>query len=195
MSYSPCWVLPSSSAKRTLFDNDYNYKLIWETNIPSNMYTRKNVISDLARWYCSSTLLREITRPNFLSHVVVKVLRCERVVASKSDSWGATFQNNNTVVNDALVTHVTLSDGPEMDELLGMGAATSNLGGGGRRNFITIPSIPRSISSVLLRSMEEGSLVLLTHVLSRTSLVPCPNGGNYGFYPDTRSSILRPRKM
>jgi len=197
----------SKSAKRRLFDDDDddNYKLIWESNIPSNMETRKNVISDLARWYaCSGKILstdttpstnvqcrrfnlREITSPNVLCHVVVKVLRCERMVTTKSDnSWGATTfgHNTHTAVNgDAVVTHVTLSDGPEMDDLIGMGAADSRR----RRNVITIPSIPISISSVLIQSMEEGSRVLLTHVLSRTSLGALGGGG--GVSTNDRGSL------
>jgi hypothetical protein len=100
------------------------------------------------------------------------------MVTTKSDnSWGTTtmFQNNtHTAVNDdAVVTHVTLSDGSEMDDLLGMGPANSRR----RRNIITVPSLPKSISSVLLQSMEEGSRVLLTHVLSQTTVGAFRGGG------------------
>ncbi len=103
---------------------------------------------------------------------MVRVLRCER---SNSAAHGA-------AKNDVAVTHVTLSDGIESDDLLGMVGASSL---SGRRGHDSMPSIPGSISSVLLRSMEDGSRVLLTHALSKTS-----TGGGGGVSSHDRGSII-----
>ena len=56
------------------------------------------------------------------------------------------------------------------------------------------PPIPGSIASVLLRSMEDGSRVLLTHALSRTSAGGVVGGGGCGAPPshDRGSLILVP---
>jgi hypothetical protein len=125
---------------------------------------------------CRRRKLREITAPDLLSHVVVKVLRCERANPPAAHHGAATANQA------AAVTHVTLSDGSGSDDLLGMvGASTS---GGERRRVVPggapPPPIPGSIASVLMRSMEDGSRVLLTHALSRTSAGGVVGGGGGG---------------
>ncbi len=125
--------------------------------------------------------MREITAPDLLSHVVVKVLRCERANPSAAHHGAATTNQA------AAVTHVTLSDGSGSDDLLGMVGASTR--GGERRR----PSpIPGSIASVLLRSMEDGSHVLLTHALSRTSAGGVVGGGGAPSSHDRGSLILVP---
>ncbi|KAL3794806.1 hypothetical protein ACHAW5_005227 [Stephanodiscus triporus] len=166
------------------------------------METPRDVVVGLARWYCANARphfakstatppanrpcrrrrLRDITAPNLLSHVVVKVLRCERANSASRE----------------VVTHVALSDGSESDDLLGMVGASTR---GGRRGVVpgSVPSIPWSISSVLLRSMEDGSRVLLTHALSRSSTgglggAPSHDRGSLILVPtaETTASILAP---
>jgi hypothetical protein len=105
---------------------------------------------------------------------VVKVLRCER----------PNLASHGMAKSNLAVTHVTMSDGVESDDLMGM-VGVSSLGG---RRLVSspMPSIPSSISSVLLRSMEDGSRVLLTHALSRLST--CGKGG--GVSSQDRGSLV-----
>ena len=152
-----------------------DFELEWETFIPPSMETPDDIVMKLARWYCinarphfaQSTAilptnqpcirrkLREIAVPNMLSHVVVRILRCEKAISK----WATPSKSTS---NNPVVTHVTLSDGAESDDLLGMTGNTIN-------NHGQLPTLPKSISSVLLQSMKEGSRVLLTHVLSRNA--------------------------
>jgi len=159
------------------------YDLDWESIIPPSMETSKDIVMQLASWYCENARphfskstailptnqpcqrrkLRDINAPNLLSHVVVNALRCEKAISAYSTPRKAT--------NDPVVTHVTLSDGTESDDLLGFGGSV-NLG----RIAGTLSSIPKSISAILLQSMREGSHVLLTHTLSH-SINPSSIGG------------------
>lgn len=150
------------------------YDLEWESIIPPNNETSNEVVMKLASWYCtnmqphlakSSAILpanqpcqrrkiRDITSSNLLSHVVVKVLRCEKAMSPFTTPRKAAR-------NDAVVTHATLSDGAGSEDLLGL-----NHG----RVSGAVSSIPKSISSILLQSMNTGSQIVLTHVLSQSSL-------------------------
>ncbi|KAL7531803.1 hypothetical protein ACHAXR_004245, partial [Thalassiosira sp. AJA248-18] len=156
------------------------YDLEWASIIPPSMETSKETVMKLANWYCANARphfskstailptnqprkrrkLREITAPNLLSHIVVKVLRCEKAISKYSTPIKTT--------EDPVVTHVTLSDGAESDDLLGMGGSVNH----GRSS-----SLPKSISAVLLQSMKEGSHVLLTHTLSQNVSPPAVGGG------------------
>jgi len=153
-----------------------SYDLEWEHNLPSSMETEKELVDELASWYCTfaksqfakpSTMLstnqscqrrklRDITTPNMLSNIVVKVVRCEKAAAYTTPS--------KTLQSDAVLTHVTLSDGKGSDDILGLGGTTSH-----GRVSSAMSSIPKSISSVLLQSMNEGSTVLLTYIESHQS--------------------------
>ncbi len=153
----------------------------WEHNLPSGMETKKELVDELASWYCTysksqfakSTAmmpanqscqrrkLRDITTPNMLSNIVVKVLRCEKAVSA-----AAYTTPSKTLQSDAVLTHVTLSDGKGSDDILGLGGTVSH-----GRISSTISSIPKSISSVLLQSMNEGSNVLLTYIESQQASI------------------------
>ena len=128
---------------------------------------------------CRRRKLSEITAPDLLSHVVVKVLRCERADPPAAHHGVATTNQA------AAVTHVTLSDGSGSDDLLGMVGASTR---GCERQ--RPPPIPGSIASVLLRSMEDGSRVLLTHALSRTSAGGVVGGGGGAPSSHDRGSLI-----
>ena len=99
-----------------------------------------------------------------INHIVVKVLRCEKAVVSiifASPIKGVTEDNSD-------VTHVTLSDGLESDDILGMVGLTNNNGQLATGGIVGAKgsTIPKSISSVILQAMNDGAHVILTHVLS-----------------------------
>mmetsp|Transcript_2860 Transcript_2860/g.5312 ORF Transcript_2860/g.5312 Transcript_2860/m.5312 type:complete len:658 (+) Transcript_2860:430-2403(+) len=182
-----CRIVPRSSPGHGMQQQQPtsdNYDLEWENIIPPSMDTSKEVVMELARWYCANAMphfskstamlpthqpcqrrrLCEITVPNMLSHVVVKVLRCEKATSSYATPCKTT--------NDPVVTHVTLSDGAESDDLLGMGGSVNHGQIGG-----ALSSLPKSISAILLQSMKEGSHVLLTHTLSQSASPFAIGGG------------------
>jgi len=109
---------------------------------------------------CQRRKLRDISTPNLLSHIVVKVLRCEKVMSVHATP------NKSTIVPD--VTHVILSDGPGSDDILGMvGSACSGQAvSSGSTAVAGAITIPKSISSVMLQSVKDGAHVFVTHVLS-----------------------------
>ena len=141
----------------------------WEHDISSCMVTSRCLILELANWYCSKhhsfnasiasqqcqrRKLRDITTPNISSHIVVKVLRCEKVSHEGI---------HNTQVNKtSCVTHATLIDGPESDDIMGLGGSIHIKQVSGDSCFI-----PKSIADVLLQSLVDGACILLTHVISK----------------------------
>jgi len=157
------------------------YDMEWENNLPSGMETKKELVDEIASWYCTFATsqfakptamiptnqscqrrkLRDIATPNMLSNIVVKVLRCEKAVSA-----AAYTTPSKTLQSDAVLTHVTLSDGKGSDDILGLGGTVSH-----GRVSSAISSIPKSISSVLLQSMNEGSTVLLTHIESQQASI------------------------
>ena len=186
-----CRIIPSNNITTTQqtirTTQKEEFVLEWEAIIPPSMETPKETIMELARWYCSiaqSHLLKstatfptqqpcqrrrlcDIASPNILSHIVVKVIRCEKAVSNYSTGI-ANREGNN-------VTHATLVDGLESDDILGIGGSINHDG------------LPLSISSVLLQSMKEGSRILVTHVLSQ-SVRPTSFGG--GASLEGRESLI-----
>ena len=91
-----CRINPKNDGLQSTTETGYD--LEWENNIPSGMNTEKELVDELASWYCTfatsqfakSTAmmstnqscqrrkLRDITTPNMLSNIVVKVVRCEK---------------------------------------------------------------------------------------------------------------------
>ena len=108
---------------------------------------------------CQRRKLRDISSPNLLSNVVVKVLRCEKAISAY-----ATPRKTKASTDSTVLTHVTLSDGSGSDDLMGLGGSVNH-----GRVPSTLSSIPKTISPILLQSMKEGSRVLLTNVLSQAS--------------------------
>ncbi|KAL9186524.1 hypothetical protein ACHAXT_005762 [Thalassiosira profunda] len=170
------------------------YELRWESGIHQSMETPKEVVTELAGWYCANAgprmvtailptnqtckrrKLREITAPNTLSHVVVRVLRCEKAIIPFS------FPRKE----GSLVTHTTLSDGAGSDDLLGM-KSSANHGS-------ALATLPKSVSAILLQSMKEGSRILLTHLLSQTTNQAVQGRESLVLTPtkDTTAAILTP---
>ncbi len=129
----------------------------------------------------------------------MKVLRCEKAIPL--------FSTPNKEVEKSDLTHATLSDGPESDDIMGMVGLVIWDG------HITVVAgartIPNPISSVMLQSMNDGAHVLLTHVLSHaprgndaSSLILAPTRETtatiltpdhpyfvYGRYPSTREDV------
>ncbi|KAL7472714.1 hypothetical protein ACHAXS_013109 [Conticribra weissflogii] len=175
-----CRVVPSNSAKST---DEVGFHLLWEMNIPQSMETSIEIIKHLARWYCSNHYLklsrlppnhpcqkrrlRDISCPNMYSHVVVKVLRCEK----------ALFPHNSSLAGheELSITHATLADGPDSDDILGMTGSICN-------NVLST-----AISSVLLQSISEGSYILITHLLSQSSR---PSAMGHGASLEGRESLI-----
>eukprot|EP00956_Cyclotella_meneghiniana_P021851 scaffold40463_cov76-Cyclotella_meneghiniana.AAC.5 len=148
-----------------------NPNLEWENEITSFMKTPRELINKLAKWYCATIQhsssssptaqpcqrrrLRDITMPNIVSHVVVKVLRCEKTSlrCSRQDK------------KQQCVTHATLSDGSESDDIMGISGSLQLKQTGGD-SF----TIPNSIAAILLQSLTEGCHILLTHVVSQRAV-------------------------
>ncbi|KAL7533191.1 hypothetical protein ACHAWF_004376 [Thalassiosira exigua] len=178
----------------------YEYELDWEAVVPPGMETPREVVEDLARWYCAHATahfakgtaiapanrscqrrrLRDIDAINMLSHVVVKVLRCEKAMTAHSTP-------SKTTKEDAILTHATLSDGSGSDDLLGMRGSDRGVGGSG-----AFQSLPKTMSATLLRSMREGSLVFLTHVLSQSANASSMGAG--ASLHDRESLVLVPTR-
>eukprot|EP00581_Thalassiosira_minuscula_P006353 CAMPEP_0183748824 /NCGR_PEP_ID=MMETSP0737-20130205/67971_1 /TAXON_ID=385413 /ORGANISM="Thalassiosira miniscula, Strain CCMP1093" /LENGTH=657 /DNA_ID=CAMNT_0025984563 /DNA_START=135 /DNA_END=2107 /DNA_ORIENTATION=+ len=173
-----CRIIPKASndGRGLKHQSCDSYDLEWENVIPLTMDTSKEFVIGLASWYCSNAMpncktptalpthqpcqrrrLREITTPNILSHVVVKVLRCEKAIP--------TFSTPCKAMKGSVLTHVTLSDGAESDDLLGMGGSVNPCSTAGAISYL-----PKSISTILLQSMKEGSYVLLTQTLSQSTV-------------------------
>ena len=155
-----------------------SYDLESENNILSSMESEKEIVDELASWYCTFATsqftkthtmsthlscqrrkLRDITTPNMLSNIVVKVVRCEKAVSAYTTP-------SKALQSDAVLTHVTLSDGKGSDDILGLGGTVSH-----GRVSSAMSSIPKSISSILLQSMNEGSTVLLTYIESQQASI------------------------
>ena len=154
----------------TLYNNDSDIELNvkWE-NVASSMKTPRELIRQLTKWYLSNTSLlssmqsistacqrrrlREITTANIHSHVVTKVLRCERAIPKR----------NTGKATEPYITHATLSDGIESDDIMGLCGSIPMKHMNGDSNFI-----PRPIASILLQSLTEGCYILLTHMLSKS---------------------------
>ena len=130
---------------------------------------------------CQRRKLHDINAPNLLSHVVVKVLRCEKAICK--------YTTPRKIANslDSVVTHATLSDGAGSDDLLGIGGSMNHGYSAG-----SSASIPKSISIVLLQAMKEGTHVLLSHVLSNST--KAASVGNCASLQSRESLILIPTR-
>lgn len=193
-----CRIIPTSATIETP-----DFHLQWERNVPMSFETSKDVVTELARYYCKDarprhfsnpTLvlpttqackrrrIRDISTANIVSHVLVKVLRCERatslfVTPSKKSS------------TEPRITHATLADGKENDDMIGIAASV-----GLARVAGNTPVLPRAISTTLLQAMTEGKYVLLTNVSSQ-SVNPVATGKEYlGLVPtmETTATIITP---
>eukprot|EP01082_Thalassiosira_pseudonana_P002396 g2088.t1 g2088 contig11:693954-695465(+) len=175
-----CRILPTQNGE---------YRLEWENFVDSSMETSQEVVDELARWYCLHAMahflkstsiisskqlchkrrLRDITSSNILSHVVVKVLRCEKshllsALAQNTNNYLGKYETTQTRNSESIiVTHATISDGSESDDIIGINSCVGQVGGAS--NFLS-----KAISSILLQSMAEGTYILLTHVLSQRTM-------------------------
>mmetsp|Transcript_18153 Transcript_18153/g.29746 ORF Transcript_18153/g.29746 Transcript_18153/m.29746 type:complete len:590 (+) Transcript_18153:127-1896(+) len=191
-----CRIIPESA---TLDSSAYH--LQWERDIPISFETSKDVVIDLAHYYCkytkprhfSDTLvlpttqicqrrrIRDINTDNIVSHVLVNVLRCE---VAKS-----LFITPSKSSHEPIITHATLSDGQGNDDMIGFAASVSL-----ERVAGSTPLLPRGISTTLLQAMAEGKYVLLTNVASK-SLNPVAAGKEYlGLVPtvETTATVITP---
>ncbi len=191
-----CRIIPEAA---TLQSSDYH--LQWEQNIPRSFETSKDVVADLARYYCkcarprdlSHTLvlpttqacqrrrIRDINTDNIVSHVLVKVLRCERAKSL--------FMTPTKSATEPRITHATLADGQGNDDMIGIAASVSL-----ERVAGTTPLLPKGISATLLQAMAEGKFVLVTNVTSQ-SMNPIATGKEYlALVPtvDTTATIITP---
>jgi hypothetical protein len=148
-------------------ESNNKFNLDWENEITQDTNTPREYIIQLSKWYSSSKLhslgmksmsqppqrrkLRDITI-NTSSHIVVRVLRCEK----------ATPKWTHAKIQDPYITHAILSDGPESEDIMGLGGSMHLKQVGGDLSFI-----PKSISAILLQSLTEGCYILLTHVRSK----------------------------
>lgn len=107
----------------------------------------------------------------------MNVIRCEKAFSPYSTPRA----------KDPVVTHVTLSDGVESDDILGMSGGSLIQG----RISGAMSSLPKSISAVLMQSMKEGTHVLLTHVLSQNIN---PVGGGASSLQGRESLVLVPTR-
>eukprot|EP00804_Cyclotella_cryptica_P023788 CCRYP_011173-RA/>CCRYP_011173-RA protein AED:0.02 eAED:0.02 QI:702/1/1/1/0/0.5/2/86/565 len=152
------------------------FSLEWESNVTHGLEALRDVAVELANRYstqtklqstafqlptqpCQRRKLRDITMQNMLSHVVVKVLRCEKTTPSPRGHRTAGKHVVSSI--EPCITHATLSDGVESEDIIGMGGSMRMKQISGDSCFI-----PKSISSILLQSLTEGSHVLLTHMFS-----------------------------
>lgn len=175
-----------------------NPNLEWENEIiTSFMKTPRELIDKLAKWYCSTIQhaltssytvhpcqrrkLRDVIMPNIVSHVVVKVLRCEKT----------SLRCNRQDKKEPCVTHATLSDGSESDDIMGLSGSLQMKQLGGDSFFI-----PNSIAAILLQSLTEGCHILLTHVVSKKAVKNSSVEGREALMllptQDTIATILTP---
>jgi hypothetical protein len=192
-----CRIIPKS----TSLEEASPYHLQWERNVPLGLETSKDVVVDLARYYCKYTKLRQLSdtsvlptnqtcqrrrirdiiTDNMVSHILVKVLRCE---LAKS-----LFSTPSKSSTEPMISHVTLADGQGNDDMIGLAASVSLERVAGRT-----PVLPKGISATLLQAMAEGKYVLLTNVSSR-SLNPVATGKEYlGLVPtvETTAAVITP---
>ncbi|KAL7508906.1 hypothetical protein ACHAXN_013012 [Cyclotella atomus] len=163
-----CRINPSTTNKIA----DAQFTLDCEENMGSCNTTSPELIHQLANWYCSSKQypymqssaqpchrrkLRDITGPNMVSHVVVKVLRCEK--ATQKWSHGKAIEQ--------CITHAILSDGPESEDIMGLHGSIQVKEFSGGTNFI-----PKSTANILLQALREGCYILLTRVVSKNTTYP-----------------------
>mmetsp|Transcript_12320 Transcript_12320/g.18908 ORF Transcript_12320/g.18908 Transcript_12320/m.18908 type:complete len:603 (+) Transcript_12320:101-1909(+) len=191
-----CRIIPESA---TLESSEHH--LQWEQNIPRSFETSRDVVEDLARYYCrcarprdlSNTLvlpttqacqrrrIRDINTDNIVSHVLVKVLRCERAKSL--------FTTPTKSPTEPRITHATLADGQGNDDMIGIAASVRF-----ERVAGTTPLLPKGISTTLLQAMALGKFVLITNVTSQ-SLNPVAVGKEYlRLVPtvDTTATIITP---
>jgi hypothetical protein len=169
-----CRINPKRLVEEPNNASDQKFSLDWESDIPPCMETPKELVTELGKWYCTQTKLstavlsstapcqrrklRDITMQNIMSHVVVKVLRCDKAIPSPR------FNRGKVSTSEPRITHATLSDGPDAEDIIGIGGSMHSKQVGGDSYFI-----PKSISTILLQSLTEGSYILLTRMLSRTT--------------------------
>lgn len=191
-----CRIIPEAA---TLESPEYH--LQWERHIGRGFETSKDVVADLARYYCkcarprdlSHTLvlpttqaclrrrIRDINTDNIVSHVLVKVLRCERAKSL--------FMTPTKSPTEPRITHATLADGQGNDDIIGIAASLSL-----ERVAGTTSLLPKGVSTTLLQAMAEGKFVLLTNVKS-LSVNPVAAGKEYlGLVPTvgTTATIITP---
>ena len=175
----PSWKEPISEPRIAILCRigsqmpSYNPQLSFNwTNVAKRMNTPDDLIENLSKWFCSQKQhsrlvssnpqpcqrrkLRDITSSNITSHVVVKVLRCEKT----SQQWNV----SKNLVAEPYITHATLSDGVECDDIMGLGGSLQVKQSG--RDFCFIP---KPISEILLQSLTGGCRILLTNVLSQST--------------------------
>lgn len=188
-----CRILPQSDVANT----GQAFRLQWERNIPMNFETSRDIITELAIWYsrhyskpdsvlcknenqeCKKRRIRDINTTNQVSHVLVKVLRCERATAIFSTPCKSSTESR--------LVHATLSDGPGTDDVIGLSASVRHERVAGAQQVL-----PKGISTTLLQAMIEGSYVLITNLTSQ-SINPVAAGKEYlGLQPtiETSASII-----
>lgn len=187
----PSWKEPTSGPTiEILYRIDSQIQSDNPQLVTTRMKTPKDLIEKLSKWFCSTKQhllsvstapqscqrrkLRDITSSNVISHVVVKVLRCEK----PSQRWS----HAKNLGPEPCVTHATLSDGLESEDIMGLGGSVHVKQAGGDSCFI-----PKSISEILLQSLTEGSRILLTHVLSKSTSRESVTAGR-------ESQILQPTR-
>jgi len=177
-----------------------DFHLQWERNVPISFDISKDVVTELARYYCkgvrshhfsNATLvlpitqtytrrrIRDIITANIVSHVLVKVLRCERATSL--------FITPSKSSTEPKITHATLADGHGNDDIIGIAASV-----GLERMAGNTRVLPKGISTTLLQAMSEGKYVLLTNVSSQ-SMNPVATGKEYlGLVPtiETTATII-----
>lgn len=174
------------------------FHLQWERNVSVSFETSKDVVTELARFYCkdarprqfSNTValpttqrrrIRDISTANIVSHVLVKVLRCERATSL--------FMTPSKTTTEPRIIHATLADGHGNDDMIGIAASTSL-----ERVAGSTPVLPKRISATLLQAMIEGKYILLTYVASQSGN-PVVTGKEYlGLVPtiETTATIITP---
>lgn len=194
-----CRIIPESLSMTT---ETQRFTLQWERNIPMSFETSNDVVTELACWYCANARpphiskhnlslpttqtckrrrIRDINTTNIISHVLVKVLRCERATTLLSTPLKSSTEPR--------LTHATLSDGHGIDDMIGIAAPVCHEQVPGAQQVLS-----KGISTTLLQAMIEGSYVLLTNV-STQSVNPVATGKDYlGLYPtmETTASIITP---
>ena len=195
------WKIPHAGPSfaricRIQVDTGQAFRLQWERNIPMSFETSRHIVEELAIWYsrhystphslpknenqeCKKRRIRDITTSNQISHILVKVLRCERATAIFSTPCKSSTESR--------LVHATLSDGPGTDDVIGLSASVRHERVAGAQQVL-----PKGISATLLQAMIEGSYVLITNLTSQ-SINPVAAGKEYlGLQPtiETSASII-----
>lgn len=187
-----CRILPESDVANT----GQAFRLQWERNIAMSFETSRDIVTELAILYsrhyskpdslpknenqeCKKRSIRDITTTNQVSHVLVKVIRCERATTIFSTPCKSSTESR--------LVHATLSDGPGTDDVIGLSASVRHERVAGAQQVL-----PKGISTTLLQAMIEGSYVLITNLISQ-SINPVAVGKEYlGLQPtiETSASII-----